>query len=509
MTREELQEWLKITTPMPKISAPIQTQKKTDYIQLYNLDLQKKAQQNAQNDALAKVNKQQNWSKTADTISAFADAIPRRQSEDIKINAANQLYDAASSAVAAVPVVGTAISAGMKGIKAIEGLAGSDFGIKHTGKGGFWGQHNKMSDSTWSLLVPSGWINRFTKTKVEGSDTDLAKGIRGYGVTEATPQEEIGGFSQSMAKFWSGQDLIGEAKKRRDRVDRENLAKNAVSYLDTQRQELAQNNLTKMSNKNYQTLSGGLFSNSISAKKGAKINPASLRSITKKVKAKQGTKLSFDEWYKKVPVEKNDTTLYNLRRAFELAPKEQLDEFIKNKKAHLMSAYLNPKTGIYEFVKSKKHESINKELDWYNSKDKDAVDFRSKYKLYDDGSDYYKYVPIQQFQQGGVLNVIPDGALHARKHDLPDEIKDQVTNKGIPVISYDEGGDITQHAEIEVNEIIFSIDTTKQLEEFHKKYNDAESDEEKMKIAIECGKFLASEILENTDDRTGLIDTIE
>ena len=47
------------------------------------------------------------------------------------------------------------------------------------------------------------------------------------------------------------------------------------------------------------------------------------------------------------------------------------------------------------------------------------------------------------------------------------------------------------------------------LEEFHKKYNDAESDEEKMKIAIECGKFLASEILENTDDRTGLIDTIE
>ena len=408
MTREELQEWLKITTPMPKISAPIQTQKKTDYIQLYNLDLQKKAQQNAQNDALAKVNKQQNWSKTADTISAFADAIPRRQSEDIKINAANQLYDTTSSAIGAVPVVGKAISTGMKAVKAVEGLAGPEFGIKHSGKGGFWGSHNKMSDSTWSLLTASGWINRFTKTKVSGSDTDLAKGIRGYGVTEATPQEEIGGFSQSMAKFWSGQDLIGEAKKRRDRVDRENLAKNAVSYLDTQRQELAQNNLTKMYNKNYQTLSGGLFSNPISAKHGAKINPATLRNIVVKVKSK-------------------------------IVPE----------------------------------------------------------------------IETPKFQEGGSINVIPDGALHARKHDLPDEIKDQVTNKGIPVISYDEGGDITQHAEIEVNEIIFSIDTTKQLEEFHKKYNDAESDEEKMKIAIECGKFLASEILENTDDRTGLIDTIE
>jgi hypothetical protein len=112
---------------------------------------------------------------------------------------------------------------------------------------------------------------------------------------------------------------------------------------------------------------------------------------------------------------------------------------------------------------------------------------------------------ISKFEEGGKMNVIPEGALHARKHDLPDEIANQVTDKGIPVVTYDENGEITQHAEIELNEIIFNKDTTTKLEEFFKKYNDTESEEEKNNLAIECGKFLTSEILENTDDRTGLL----
>lgn len=105
------------------------------------------------------------------------------------------------------------------------------------------------------------------------------------------------------------------------------------------------------------------------------------------------------------------------------------------------------------------------------------------------------------------VNVIPDGALHARKHDLPEDIKENVTNKGIPVISYDEKGGITQHVEIEVNEIIFSKDTTLKLEELYNKYKDA-SDEEKSNIAIEAGKFLTFEILENTTDNTGILNEV-
>ena len=129
---------------------------------------------------------------------------------------------------------------------------------------------------------------------------------------------------------------------------------------------------------------------------------------------------------------------------------------------------------------------------------------------------------IEKFENGGTLkNVIPDGALHARKHNLGGDIAEFITDKGIPVITIAEageeivnddgkkilaeGGEITQHAEIERDEIIFSKPTTDQLEEYFKQYSESDSDEEKNRIMLECGRFLASEILENTIDNTGII----
>ena len=73
--------------------------------------------------------------------------------------------------------------------------------------------------------------------------------------------------------------------------------------------------------------------------------------------------LSFEEYYKLVPKEKNDTTNYNLRRAYELAPEDQLRNFITDKNAHLFSAYQDPKTGVYDFMKSKNHPTLKYELD--------------------------------------------------------------------------------------------------------------------------------------------------
>jgi hypothetical protein len=112
-----------------------------------------------------------------------------------------------------------------------------------------------------------------------------------------------------------------------------------------------------------------------------------------------------------------------------------------------------------------------------------------------------------QFKEGGQLNVIPDGALHARRNNYEGDLGDAVTNKGIPVVTY--GDKIIQHAEIERNEIIFTKDTTDKLESYYKQYNEAESEASKDAIAVECGKFLANEIIENTDDRTNLIKTIK
>lgn len=110
---------------------------------------------------------------------------------------------------------------------------------------------------------------------------------------------------------------------------------------------------------------------------------------------------------------------------------------------------------------------------------------------------------VPEFKSGGKVNVIPEGALHRNKHHLEDvnpEFKD-VTNKGIPVVSKEDGGELVQHAEIERNEIIFNLDVTNKLEELMKKGDD--------ESAIEAGKLLVHEILNNTIDNTGILKEIQ
>ena len=78
-----------------------------------------------------------------------------------------------------------------------------------------------------------------------------------------------------------------------------------------------------------------------------------------------------------------------------------------------------------------------------------------------------------------------------------------LTKKGIPVID-DEG---EQQAEIEHSEIIFTLEVTKKLEEYYNIfYSDDTSNKEKEQAALDAGKLLVYQILENTEDRTGLID---
>ena len=111
-------------------------------------------------------------------------------------------------------------------------------------------------------------------------------------------------------------------------------------------------------------------------------------------------------------------------------------------------------------------------------------------------------VDIIEFKNGGTFNVIPSGALHAHKHHLEDvdEKFEEVTTKGIPVITENEEG-IVQHAEVEKEEIIFNLEVTKQLEKLMQDGSD--------EAAIEAGKLLVHEILENTIDNTGLLNKIE
>ena len=121
----------------------------------------------------------------------------------------------------------------------------------------------------------------------------------------------------------------------------------------------------------------------------------------------------------------------------------------------------------------------------------------NKPKVLDTLKEWEEEVP--EFKEGGKMNVIPEGSLHARLHHM--ENADGLTKKGIPVVSIAEGGELEQQAEIELNEIIFNLEVTTELEKLMKDGSD--------NAAIEAGKLLVKEIFENTDDRTGLIKQLE
>ena len=109
---------------------------------------------------------------------------------------------------------------------------------------------------------------------------------------------------------------------------------------------------------------------------------------------------------------------------------------------------------------------------------------------------------VPEIEETAQKNVIPEGALHKNKHHM--EHADGLTKKGIPVI--DEEGE--QQAEIEHSEIIFTLEVTKKLEEYYEIfYSDESSNKEKEQAAIDAGKLLVFQILENTEDRTGLIES--
>lgn len=234
-------------------------------------------------------------------------------------------------------------------------------------------------------------------------------------------------------------------------------------------------------------------------------------------------KITFQSWYDTVPKDRLSNN-YDLKKAFEVLPFEELeawrkssDEDLRIGKNHLRSIYQLP-NGDYEFLKLGNEQSnpeVHFETDTYHSgenglKDshdlvfeKDRYFYRKKPKQFKNGG---KPEPIDapEIEETNQKNIIPEGALHARKHNM--ENADNLTKKGIPVI--DNEGE--QQAEIEKNEIIFTLEVTKKLEELYSKYTDYEySQKEKDEVAIEAGKLLVKEILFNTDDRTGLINTLK
>lgn len=450
----------------------------------------------------------------ADMIGSF---IPKKEQSALTTGL-NQGYDAAANMISSVPGVGTIVGGAMKiGGMLSDGLTALGVGTDQMTT------TDKILDSKFMKLTPMGLVNAFGAKKADtiykDNETWEQQGSA-YGGSMAKVDDALtksgkkyGAFSGKARRKANAQ--IAEAKRQQ----------NLVSDINQEAQDaFAASNYSGIGLRNELALSGG-YRNMAVGRNGMKILDAEsqwAREVLNKArevnKLQKGgrvdgitgaaPKITFESWYETVPSDRNDTTSYNLRRAFELAPREELEawrtssvEDLKNGKNHLNSVYLNPKTGIYEFMKAKNHPTLKYELEWYNSKDPEAVEFRNSYDL-DTSGDYYRYVP-KKFAEGGTVNVIPDGALHAHKHHLEDISPEyeQVTSKGIPVVTEEEGGKLKQHAEIERNEIIFRLEVTKKLEELMKDGSDD--------AAIEAGKLLAHEIINNTVDNTGLMEVVE
>jgi hypothetical protein len=73
---------------------------------------------------------------------------------------------------------------------------------------------------------------------------------------------------------------------------------------------------------------------------------------------------------------------------------------------------------------------------------------------------------VALFKDGGKMNILPEGKLHAHNHHLEDvdERLEDLTKKGIPIVTVSEDGELSQVAEVEKEELILHLELTEQVE---------------------------------------------
>lgn len=253
--------------------------------------------------------------------------------------------------------------------------------------------------------------------------------------------------------------------------------------------DIRSNQMNSINNNQYQTdISGGYdLSNSgrmLVAKEGAKLFDfyKSIKEYTKRIKsAKQGSKLVKEEPKVEEPIIDKELERYYDDPLFSTKSKYNDDFHQGGSWSEDGKTFTPSEFSLFNFTQEQIAEALSKEFP------------EASLNITDE---------VRAFKEGGKvnsrdMNVIPEGALHARLNHMDNE---DFTKKGIPVVAKD-GDKLEQTAEIERNEIIFNLSVTNKLEELMK--------DGSAKAALEAGKLLAEEILHNTIDNTGLIKEVE
>ena len=253
--------------------------------------------------------------------------------------------------------------------------------------------------------------------------------------------------------------------------------------------DIRSNQMNSINNNQYQTnISGGYdLSNSgrmLVAKEGAKLFDSykSIKEYTKRIKsAKQGSKLVKEEPKVEEPIIDKELERYYDDPLFSTKSKYNDDFHQGGSWSEDGKIFTPSKFSLFNFTQEQIAEALSKEFP------------EASLNITDE---------VRAFKEGGKvnsrdMNVIPEGALHARLNHMDNK---DFTKKGIPVVAKD-GDKLEQTAEIERNEIIFNLSVTNKLEELMK--------DGSAKAALEAGKLLVEEILYNTIDNTGLIKEVE
>lgn len=352
-----------------------------------------------------------------------------------------------------IPGVGWGLGAGLAAFNLIGGLTGRKT-IAATGK---------------------DWQSRQAQSSVAGSYGGAMEDI-------ADAESREGSYSG-----WNSR-----ARKRANRlIAKTNNWKNTM-WDWAQRNDLndiRSNQMNSINNNQYQTeISGGYdLSNSgrmLVAKEGAKLFDSykSIKEYTKRIKsAKQGSKLVKEEPKVEEPIIDKELERYYDDPLFSTKSKYNDDFHQGGSWSEDGKTFTPSEFSLFNFTQEQIAEALSKEFP------------EASLNITDE---------VRAFKEGGKvnskdMNVIPEGALHARLNHMDNK---DFTKKGIPVVAKD-GDKLEQTAEIERNEIIFNLSVTNKLEELMK--------DGSAKAALEAGKLLVEEILHNTIDNTGLIKEVE
>ena len=253
--------------------------------------------------------------------------------------------------------------------------------------------------------------------------------------------------------------------------------------------DIRSNQMNSINNNQYQTdISGGYdLSNSgrmLVAKDGAKLFDSykSIKEYTKRIKStKQGSKLIKEEPKIEEPIIDKELERYYDDPLFSTKSKYNDDFHQGGSWSEDGKTFTPSEFSLFNFTQEQIAEALSKEFP------------EASLNITDE---------VRAFKEGGKvnsrdMNVIPEGALHARLNHMDNK---DFTKKGIPVVAKD-GNKLEQTAEIERNEIIFNLSVTNKLEELMK--------DGSAEAALEAGKLLVEEILHNTIDNTGLIKEVE